>query len=521
MGRILFNTEAREKILEGVNKLADAVGSTLGPYGRNVVISNPFINVHSTKDGVTVAKNTVLDDPIENIGASMIKQAAAKTAYEAGDGTTSATLLSRDMVVACSRAIKLREEEGKLINVNKVRAGMESARDEIVNLLKTRFSTPLDSNKDRTIRVATISANNDEYLGKLIGESIHEMGRDAYIDVQDSSLKKTTIDKTSGYKFDKGYVSNLLITDKKKKTVELKKVEVLLIDGVVTNWDKHYDGLLQNVMARGNTLLIISQDINGDALNVITLNASLQKIPISVSLQPYMDPSRTEILNDIAAYTGATILNYNNGQTSADIIISDVDGSCAQTGFCDKIVSTEKDTVLVNNKSDVKDRADEIRLKLEGSDISEERETFLKFRLSRLEGKTAIMRVAAVTDADRDEIKDRADDSIRATISAMEEGISIGAGQTLLDIKEMYDNGPKEESDFGLGKSIVYNSLSCISEKIFAGTKPRNIITGEELSIDTVIVPTKVLRCAIENAVSVSSLIMITDTVLIEGETNK
>ena len=513
MRQLKFNEDARSPLQKGINTVADAVKITLGPLGRNVIIStvhggDPIV----TKDGVTVAENIVVEDAFENVGAEMMKSVARKTVEDAGDGTTTSTVLAQSII---NNGLIM--SENKKSNPIDLKRGMDKAVAEVVKHIKS-ISKKIDGNKELIRSVATISANNDYIIGDLIASAFEKIGESGVIDIEESHTAETTIRVVEGMQLDKGYISKYFVTD--SSTMEAIMVNPVVI---VTDYDitlsKEIGPILEKIIPSGAPIFIVCSDLSQEALSLITMNKVQGGLKISA-----MKPSsayRSESLADIATLVGATVISDTLG-------IRLENAELKHLGHCDKIVSTEKTTTFIGGKGSQESidvRKNEVNALIAGSKIPFDTER-LKKRLARLSGGVAIMSVGASTDIEMKEKKDRVDDAVRATRSAIEEGIVAGGGSCLLSCHDAINKGKYINDDELTGAVIIRMCLDAPLRQILAncGIDDEGIIDNvrlgkevgynaktmkyEDLFETGVIDPAKVVRVALENACSIAGMLI-------------
>jgi chaperonin GroEL len=530
---INFGDEARKKLKNGVNQLADAVVSTLGPNGRNVVIAQNMANPQSTKDGVTVAKSIDLEDPIENMGAQMVKQAAIKTADQAGDGTTTSTLLAREIY----NTGLMYSDKGH--NAVEIKRGIDKAVKMVVAELKN-VSEDI-SNESQLEQVATISANNDAEVGKLIATAFDKVGREGVITVEESKTHETTLEVVEGMQFDRGYKSPYFVTDNNTMTAQLDDPYILLYDGKI-NAVKDLLPLLEGVSQQNKSLLIVAEDIDGEALAAMIVNKMRGILKCCAVKAPDFGDRRTMILEDMAAVTGGTVVSKQKGMR-LDKITTDVLGKARG------VTVTKEETTIVDgggSEEAIADRLEEIKAQIDKTDSSYAREQ-LQARLGKMAGGVAIINVGGHTEAEMKEKKDRVEDALHATKAAIEEGILPGGGIALLHISnsklnELINNNSLSR-DQQRGVEIVKDSITRPFTQILenAGYSAQQIYgihaaclartnrTGYNINKGTyvdflekgIIDPTKVTRCALENAASVAGTMLITECTIVDKPEEK
>jgi chaperonin GroEL len=520
--QIVFNQDAKTKLLKGVIKLSDAVTCTLGPNGRNVIIDNAGDNPVSTKDGVTVARSIELENPIENIGAQLLKQAAIKTADLAGDGTTTTTLLAATMIEDGFNAIKAGS------NAVEVKRGIEQATKEVIAQIKTISK---DITSDEQIKqVAVISANGDEEIGSLISEAMKAVGVDGVVTVEESRIGETSLEIVEGIQIDKGYKSLYFVTNNDTMTATLNNPKILLYNGRLTQV-KELLPLLNSLSQSNDELLVIAEDIDGEALSTLLVNKMRGILKAAVVKAPDFGDRRLHILEDIATVTGGQVVSPEKGM-KLDKFNSDWLGSA-------RLVTVAKETTtIVDGKGEVEQieqRIDDLKQQIDNAKSMFEREK-LQERLGKLSGGVAVINIGAPTEVEMREKKDRVDDALHATKAALQEGILPGGGVALIHARQVLANKKYENVDLDLGRDIVYRACTAPFLKILSNAGYENlesfgivnrlavvesdygynlktkIIT--DLVEEGIIDPTKVTRLALENAVSVAGTILITESIV-------
>ena len=518
-------SDSRTKLLRGVNKLADAVVTTLGPNGRNVVIAQQGGNLPtSTKDGVTVAKTVTLKDPVENLGAQMVKQASIKTADNAGDGTTTATLLAKELISEGMNHTNLSQKH----NAVAIKRGMDKTAREIVKHLK-EMSTDISS-EDQIKQVATISANNDKEVGELIAAAIDKVGLDGVVTVEESKSYETTLETVEGMEFDRGYKSPYFVTDNSTMQAQLDDPYVLLYDGKISAV-KELLPILEGVSQQNKSMLIIAEDIDGEALAAMIVNKMRGILKCCAVKAPDFGERRTHILEDIATLTGGTVISKQKGMR-LDKATFDQLGTCRGV-----TVGKEKTTIVDGNGTEeaITARLEEVKDQIERADSNYAVET-LQNRLAKMAGGVAVINVGGFTETEMKERKDRVDDALHATRAALDEGIVPGGGIALLKAKHMLCEANQLvcEGDETIGAEILlsaiekpfiqilknagidkYHAILAAVEHDFKGY---NIKTGEYVDMveEGIIDPTKVTRTALENAVSVAGTMLITECTIVD-----
>lgn len=526
--QIEFNSDARAKLKQGVDTLANAVKTTLGPKGRNVMIGKKFGSPHVTKDGVSVAKEVELSDPIENIGAQMVKEVASKTADIAGDGTTTATVLAQALIADGMKSIAAG------YNPIDIKRGMDKAAGIVVSELKL-MSQEVGVDTDKVKQVATVSANNDDTIGSLIAEAIKVVGRDGVITVEEAKGTETEVRTVEGMQFDRGYLSPYFITNQEKLTVEMDNPYVLLVDGKVSSM-KELLPVLEPVVQAGRGLLIVAEDVDGDALGTLVVNRIRGALKIAAVKAPGFGDKRKAMLEDLAVLLGATVVSDEAGYK-----LSEVDTEVL--GSCEKVEITRDKTTIINGfgeSEEVQKRIESIRTEIEATKSDYEKEK-LQERLAKLAGGVAVLYIGAPTETEMKEKKDRVDDALAATRAAVEEGIVPGGGVALIRCVSALDEISEElNTGEALGVSIVRSALSMPLKQIVANAGGNGSVVahfvekatpdyayGYNARIDEygdmiemgIIDPTKVTRTAIENAVSIASMILMTECVIVDEPT--
>lgn len=516
MGKeVFYGKVSREKLLEGVDALADAVVVTLGPRGRNVIIETDT-TPHITKDGVTVAKSIEFSDPTKNLGAKVIKEASQQTADNAGDGTTTSTVLARHIFKSGMDAI----DHGA--NPIELKRGMDVAVKGIVSNLVDGVSTKVETN-DQIRQVATISANGDGVIGSMIADAMSEVGRDGVITVEEGNSNEDELTIVEGLEFEQGYLSHYFINNQTKLNCELEDPQILLYDGRITEMDDIV-GILENVSSKNQSIVVIAQEVEGQALATMVVNSARQTLKCVAIKAPGFGNERSEMLRDIAALSGATLFG-GVGKELEDITIDDL-------GSADRVVVTKSKSVIIGGageSDDIKLRIDQVKHEIEESSSDYEKEKLHK-RLSKLSGGVAVLRVGAESEIEMREKKDRIDDALLATKAAVEEGIVPGGGQALINASEnikIYE--AQLSADQMSGFNIVCSACHAPFEAILknAGidmisnerddTYGYNVVTEEwcDMLEAGVIDPTKVTRTALEKAVSVASTLLTTECMVV------
>ena len=517
---IKFDIEARDSLKNGVDKLANAVKVTLGPKGRNVIIDKKFGAPHVTKDGVTVAKEIELKDPIENMGAQMIKEVASKTADDAGDGTTTATILAQAIVTAGLKNVAAGA------NPMDLKRGIDKAVIAVVAELK-KISKEVGTDNEKIRQVATISANNDEAIGALIAEAMEKVKTEGVITVEEAKGTETTVDVVEGMQFDRGYLSPYFVTDAEKMIVEMDQPYVLIYDKKISNM-KDLLPVLEPVAQSGKPLLIIAEDVDGEALATLVVNKIRGGLKIATVKAPGFGDRRKAMLEDIAILTGGTVISEERGfkleNTTLDML-----------GTAEKISIDKDNTTIVNGageKDAILGRVNQIKAQIETTTSDYDKEK-LQERLAKLAGGVAVLYVGAATEVEMKEKKDRVDDALAATRAAVEEGIVPGGGVALIRAESALEGlkGVNEDETTGIAivkraieeplRQIIINAGgegAVVVQKIREGADDfgYNARTEEYTNMYEagVIDPTKVTRVALENAASIAALLLTTDCVI-------
>ena len=519
---ISFNRDAREKLRIGVDSLANAVKVTLGPKGRNVVIQKSFGAPHITKDGVTVAKEIELEDPIENMGAQMVKEVASKTADIAGDGTTTATVLAQAMVNAGLKNVTAGA------NPMDLKRGIDKAVKEVILDLKEQ-SEVIGTDFEKIKQVASISANNDDEIGGLIADAMKRVSKDGVITVEEAKGTDTFVEEVMGMQFDRGYLSPYFVTNTENMTTEYEHPMILIHDKKISNMQEIVP-VLEQVVQAGRSLLIIAEDIESQALGVLVVNRLRAQLKIVAVKAPGFGDRRKAMLEDIAILTGGVVISEEKGYKLENADIS-------MLGTAEKIVVDKDNTTIVNGNGDeemIKARINQIKQQIEATTSDYDREK-LQERLAKLAGGVAVLYVGAPTEVEMKEKKDRVDDALHATRAAVEEGIVAGGGVALVRAIARLRNMKGLNEDETIGIQIVKKSLesplrtiadnagvegSVVLQRVMnsKGSQGYNARTDkfEDLKKAGVIDPTKVARIALENAASIAGMILTTECVVSE-----
>lgn len=522
---IIFSDEARNKLYEGVRKLNDAVKVTMGPRGRNVLIQKSFGAPTITKDGVSVAKEIELKDSLENMGAALVREVASKTADQAGDGTTTATILAHAIFKEGLRNITAGA------NPIEVKRGMDKACEAVIAELKKLANAVKD--KKEIAQVATISANSDEKIGALIADAMEKVGKDGVITVEEAKSINDELSVVEGMQFDRGYLSPYFITNAEKMIVELSSPYILLFDKKITSL-KDLLPILEQIQKTGKPLLIIAEDIEGEALATLVVNKLRGVLNISAVKAPGFGDRRKAMLEDIAILTGGEVISEELGRTLESASVQDL-------GQASSVIIDKDNTTIVNGAGDKKAiaaRITQIKAQIAETTSDYDKEK-LQERLAKLSGGVAVIKVGAATETEMKEKKDRVDDALSATKAAVEEGIVIGGGAALIKAKAKIKL--KLEGDEAIGGTIVERALKAPLRQIAenagfdAGVVVNSVETnkGEHYGFDAakgeyvdmlkagIVDPVKVERIALQNAVSVASMLLTTEATISEIKEEK
>lgn len=518
--QIFFDLEARNRMKKGVDTLANAVKVTLGPKGRNVVIEKKFGAPAVTKDGVTVAKEIELEDPIENMGAQMVKEVASKTADVAGDGTTTATVLAQAIITEGLKNVAAGA------NPMDLKRGIDKAVEKVVEALRGQ-SQKIGNDTKKIEAVATISANNDPEIGKLIAEAMAKVGKDGVITVEEAKGTDTTVEVVEGMQFDRGYISPYFVTNSEKMEAELQSPYILIYDKKIGAM-KDILHILEKVAQSGRPLVIISEDLEGEALATLVVNKLRGTLKVAAVKAPGFGDRRKEMLQDIAILTAGTVISEEQGFKLENADLSYLGQATS--------ISIDKDnTVIVGGKGkkdDITKRINQIKAQIESTTSDYDREK-LQERLAKLSGGVAVLNVGAATEVEMKEKKDRVDDALHATRAAVEEGIVPGGGTAFIRAISALDGFRSSNEDEKLGVQIVRRSLEAPLRIIVenAGLEGSVIINQiregkgdygfnartekfENLLKTGVIDPTKVGRVALEHAASIAGMLLTTECVI-------
>jgi chaperonin GroEL len=518
--QISFNAEARERLKAGIDAMANAVKVTLGPKGRNVVIQKSFGAPIITKDGVTVAKEIELEDAVMNMGAQMVKEVASKTADQAGDGTTTATVLAQAMVTAGMKYVAAGA------NPMDLKRGIDKAVRQVVSELKNQTET-IGDDFNKIKQVASISANNDEEIGNLIADAMKRVSKDGVITVEEAKGTDTYVQEVLGMQFDRGYLSPYFVTNTEDMTAEYENPFILIHDKKISNMQEIVP-LLEKVISTGRPILLIAEDMESQALGVLVVNRLRANLKVVAVKAPGFGDRRKAMLEDIAILTGGTVISEEKGYKIENVEID-------LLGQAEKITVDKDNTTIVNGRGDnamIQARINQIKQQIESTTSDYDKEK-LQERLAKLSGGVAVLYVGAPTEVEMKEKKDRVDDALHATRAAIEEGIVAGGGVALVRSIPSLDKFKGDNEDETIGIQIVKKALeaplriiaenagvegSVVFQKVLSskGATGYNARTDayEDLKKAGVIDPTKVTRIAIENAASIAGMILTTECVV-------
>ena len=519
---IKYNVEARDLLKEGVDALANAVKVTLGPKGRNVIIDKKFGAPQITKDGVTVAKEIELDDKFADMGAKMVREVASKTNDDAGDGTTTATVLAQALI-----SVGLKNVTAGA-NPMDLKRGMDKAVAVVVEELR-KISQQVGNDISKIEQVATISANNDKAIGSLIAEAMAKVNNEGVITVEEAKGTETHVDVVEGMQFDRGYISAYFMTDTEKMAAELEKPLILITDKKISTM-KEIMGILEPVAQNGRSLLIIAEDIDGDALSAMVMNKLRGTLKITACKAPGFGDRRKDMLEDIAILTGGTVISTDKGMRLEEATLE-------MLGSAEKVTMNKETTTIVNGygtSEDIAARIAQIRSSLEVAKSDYDREK-LQERLAKLSGGVAVLFVGAATEVEMKEKKDRVDDALAATRAAVEEGFVPGGGVAYIRAVAALENLKGDNEDQTTGIQIVKRAIEEPLRQIVANAGGEGSVVVnkikesegafgynarddryEDMFVAGIIDPTKVSRVALENAASIASMFLTTECVLAE-----
>jgi len=517
---ILFNIDARDQLKKGVDALANAVKVTLGPKGRNVIIEKKFGAPHITKDGVTVAKEIELADAYQNTGAQLVKEVASKTGDDAGDGTTTATVLAQAIV---AEGLKNVTAGASPMDIKR---GIDKAVAKVVESIKDQAETVGD-NYDKIEQVATVSANNDPVIGKLIADAMRKVSKDGVITIEEAKGTDTTIGVVEGMQFDRGYLSAYFVTNTEKMECEMEKPYILIYDKKISNL-KDFLPILEPAVQTGRPLLVIAEDVDSEALTTLVLKICAVKAP-------GFGDRRKEMLEDIAILTGGVVISEEKGLKLEQATIE-------MLGTADKVTVTKDYTTVVNgagNKDSIKERCEQIKAQIVATKSDYDREK-LQERLAKLSGGVAVLYVGAASEVEMKEKKDRVDDALRATRAAIEEGIIPGGGVAYIRAIDSLEGMKGDNADETTGIGIIKRAIEEPLREIVANAGKEGAVVVqkvregkgdfgynartdvyENLHAAGVVDPAKVARVALENAASIAGMFLTTECVIVEKKEDK
>ena len=524
---ILFNIDARDQLKKGVDELANAVKVTLGPKGRNVIIEKKFGAPHITKDGVTVAKEVELADPFQNTGAQLVKSVASKTGDDAGDGTTTATVLAQAIV-----GVGLKNVTAGA-NPMDLKRGIDKAVAKVVESIKSQ-AEKVGDNYDKIEQVATVSANNDPVIGKLIADAMRKVSKDGVITIEEAKGTDTTIGVVEGMQFDRGYLSAYFVTNTEKMECEMEKPYILIYDKKISNL-KDFLPILEPAVQTGRPLLVIAEDVDSEALTTLVVNRLRSQLKICAVKAPGFGDRRKEMLEDIAILTGGVVISEEKGLKLEQATIE-------MLGTADKVTVSKDYTTIVNGagvKENIKERCDQIKSQIVATKSDYDREK-LQERLAKLSGGVAVLYVGAASEVEMKEKKDRVDDALRATRAAIEEGIIPGGGVAYIRAIDSLEGMKGDNADETTGIGIIKRAIEEPLREIVANAGKEGAVVVqkvregkgdfgynartdvyENLHAAGVVDPAKVARVALENAASIAGMFLTTECVIVEKKEDK
>ena len=524
---ILFNIDARDQLKKGIDTLANAVKVTLGPKGRNVIIEKKFGAPHITKDGVTVAKEIELADAYQNTGAQLVKEVASKTGDDAGDGTTTATVLAQAIV---AEGLKNVTAGASPMDIKR---GIDKAVAKVVESIKSQAETVGD-NYDLIEQVATISANNDPVIGKLIADAMRKVSKDGVITIEEAKGTDTTIGVVEGMQFDRGYLSAYFVTNTEKMECEMEKPYILIYDKKISNL-KDFLPILEPAVQTGRPLLVIAEDVDSEALTTLVVNRLRSQLKICAVKAPGFGDRRKEMLEDIAILTGGVVISEEKGLKLEQATIE-------MLGTADKVTVSKDYTTIVNGagaKENIKERCDQIKAQIVATKSDYDREK-LQERLAKLSGGVAVLYVGAASEVEMKEKKDRVDDALRATRAAIEEGIIPGGGVAYIRAIDSLEGLTGDNADETTGIGIIKRAIEEPLREIVANAGKEGAVVVqkvregkgdfgynartdvyENLHAAGVVDPAKVARVALENAASIAGMFLTTECVIVEKKEDK
>ena len=524
---IVFNMEAREQLKKGVDELANAVKVTLGPKGRNVIIEKKFGAPHITKDGVTVAKEVELADPFMNTGAQLVKSVASKTGDDAGDGTTTATVLAQSIVNVGIKNVTAGA------NPMDLKRGIDKAVAKVVENIKEQAEA-VGSDYDKIEQVATISANNDPEIGKLIADAMRRVSKDGVITIEEAKGTETSIGVVEGMQFDRGYLSPYFVTDTEKMECVMDNPYILIYDKKISNL-KEFLPILEPAIQTGRPLLVIAEDVDSEALTTLVVNRLRAQLKICAVKAPGFGDRRKEMLEDIAILTGGIVISEEKG-------LSLEQATLEMLGRCDKVTVSKDNTTIVNgagNKDAIADRVAQIKAQIAATKSDYDKEK-LQERLAKLAGGVAVLYVGAASEVEMKEKKDRVDDALCATRAAIEEGIVPGGGVTYIRAIDALEGFKGDNADETTGIEIIKRAIEEPLRQIVANAGKEGAVVVqkvregegdfgynartdvyEHMKAAGVVDPAKVTRVALENAASIAGMFLTTECVIVEKKEEK
>ena len=524
---ILFNIDARDQLKKGVDALANAVKVTLGPKGRNVIIEKKFGAPHITKDGVTVAKEIELADAYQNTGAQLVKEVASKTGDDAGDGTTTATVLAQAIV---AEGLKNVTAGASPMDIKR---GIDKAVAKVAESIKDQAETVGD-NYDKIEQVATVSANNDPVIGKLIADAMRKVSKDGVITIEEAKGTDTTIGVVEGMQFDRGYLSAYFVTNTEKMECEMEKPYILIYDKKISNL-KDFLPILEPAVQTGRPLLVIAEDVDSEALTTLVVNRLRSQLKICAVKAPGFGDRRKEMLEDIAVLTGGVVISEEKGLKLEQATIE-------MLGTADKVTVSKDNTTIVNGagaKENIKERCEQIKAQIASTKSDYDKEK-LQERLAKLSGGVAVLYVGAASEVEMKEKKDRVDDALRATRAAIEEGIVAGGGVAYIRALDALEGLQGDNADETTGIDIIKRAIEEPLRQIVANAGKEGAVVVqkvregkadfgynartdvyENLHAAGVVDPAKVTRVALENAASIAGMFLTTECVIVEKKEDK
>ena len=524
---ILFNIDARDQLKKGIDTLANAVKVTLGPKGRNVIIEKKFGAPHITKDGVTVAKEVELSDAYQNTGAQLVKEVASKTGDDAGDGTTTATVLAQAIV---AEGLKNVTAGASPMDIKR---GIDKAVAKVVDSIKSQ-AEKVGDNYDKIEQVASVSANNDPVIGKLIADAMRKVSKDGVITIEEAKGTDTTIGVVEGMQFDRGYLSAYFVTNTEKMECEMEKPYILIYDKKISNL-KDFLPILEPAVQTGRPLLVIAEDVDSEALTTLVVNRLRSQLKICAVKAPGFGDRRKEMLEDIAVLTGGVVISEEKGLKLEQATIE-------MLGTADKITVSKDNTTIVNgagDKQNIKERCEQIKAQIAATKSDYDKEK-LQERLAKLSGGVAVLYVGAASEVEMKEKKDRVDDALRATRAAIEEGIVPGGGVAYIRALDALEGFKGDNIDETTGVDIIKRAIEEPLRQIVAnaGKEGAGVVQKvregkgdfgynartdvyENLHAAGVVDPAKVARVALENAASIAGMFLTTECVIVEKKEDK